>query len=344
MSTLVPQIFRDDGTKFRGEEVAAAFLLGIGEERAAKILNMMDRDEVKEISQAMSLLGTVSAKVVEELIDDFMARVEGGGALIGSYESTERFLAKVLGKDQVDSIMNEIRGPSGRTMWDKLSNVSEDLLASYLKNEYPQTVAVVVSKIKPSHAAKVLSVLPEPFAVEVIQRMLRMESVPRDIVDDIERTLRNEFMNNLSKTSGRDSHAMMAEIFNILDRNTETRFMTALEEKTPDDAEKIKSLMFTFEDLLKLDGSGIQAVIRVVDKSKLALAMKGLSEDLRGLFYKNMSERAAKLMREDIQAMGMVKVRDVDEAQAIMVASAKELVDSGEIVVASSDSEEEMIA
>ena len=132
---------------------------------------------------------------------------------------------KTLPRERVAQIMEEIRGPAGRTMWDKLGNVHEAVLANYLKNEYPQTVAVVLSKVRPDHAARVLALLPDSFAMEVVMRMLRMESVQKDVLDGVERTLRAEFMSNLARSTRRDAHEMMAEIFNNLDRQAETRFL-----------------------------------------------------------------------------------------------------------------------
>jgi flagellar motor switch protein FliG len=239
--------------------------------------------------------------------------------------------------------MEEIRGPAGRTMWDKLGNVNETMLASYLKNEYPQTVAVVLSKIKPEHAARVLGVLPEAFAMEVVMRMLRMEAVQKEVLDDVERTLRTEFMSNLARTNRRDAHEMMAEIFNNLDRNTESRFMTALGERNRDASERIRALMFTFEDLAKLDPGAVQTLLRNVDKSKLPIALKGASEALRDLFFANMSERAGKMLREDMAAMGPVRLRDVDESQMSMVQMAKELAARGEIVISDKKGEDELV-
>jgi flagellar motor switch protein FliG len=239
--------------------------------------------------------------------------------------------------------MEEIRGPAGRTMWDKLGNVNEAVLANYLKNEYPQTVAVVLSKVKPDHASRVLTQLPESFAMEVIMRMLRMEAVQKDVLDDVERTLRNEFFTNLARTNRRDAHEMVAEIFNSLDRATENRFITALEERNRDSAERIKALMFTFEDLTKLDGAAIQVLLRGADKAKMPLALKGASEALRDLFFSNMSERAGKLLREDIAAMGPVRLRDVEEAQNYLVSLAKDLAASGEIVIADAKGDDELV-
>ena len=334
---------REDYRTLTGPEKAAIMMLALGEEHATKLFTHMDDEEIRELSQTMANLGTVSSTIIERLFVEFAEQISSTGSLVGTYESTERLLMKVLDNDKVNQIMEDIRGPAGRTMWDKLANVNETVLANYLKNEYPQTVAVVLSKIKGEHAARVLAQLPESFAMEVVMRMLRMESVQKEVLDDVERTLRTEFMSNLARTSRRDAHEMMAEIFNNLDRNTESRFLAALEERNRDSAERIKALMFTFEDLSKLDPSGVQTLLRVVDKPKLGLALKGASETLRDLFFTNMSERAAKIMREDMAAMGPVRLRDVDEAQMYMVQVAKDLAARGEIVMAEGKGEDELI-
>ncbi len=244
--------------------------------------------------------------VVEALLVEFVSGLSSTGAIMGSFEQTQRLLAAFMPRDKVDALMEEIRGPAGRTMWDKLGNVNEAVLANYLKNEYPQTVAVVLSKIKGEHAARVLAALPEDFALECVTRMLRMEPVQREILDKIEQTLRTEFMSNLARTSKRDSHEMMADIFNNFDRQTEARFIAALEERNREAAERIRALMFVFEDLSKLDPGGVQTLLRGVEKDQLALALKGASDSLRELFFSNMSERAAKIMREDMESMGPV--------------------------------------
>src|ERR1043165_5152257 len=191
---------REDYRTLTGPEKAAILMLAIGEDHASKLFALMDDEEIKELSQTMSNLGTVHSSIIERLFVEFADQISSTGSLVGSFDSTERLLEKVLGKDRVDNIMEEIRGPAGRTMWDKLANVNEGVLANFLKNEYPQTVAVVLSKIKPEHAARVLAQMPEAFAMEVIMRMLRMESVQKEILDDVERTLRSEFMSNLART------------------------------------------------------------------------------------------------------------------------------------------------
>jgi flagellar motor switch protein FliG len=322
-------------TQLSGPEKAAVIVLSLSEEAEA-VLRLFDEEEVKEVSTAMSNLGVVDATVVEALILEFVRQLSSAGGIVGSHAATQRLLGSFLPPEKVDALMEDIRGPAGRTMWDKLGNVNEQMLANYLKNEYPQTVAVVLSKIKSDHAARVLGCLPEDFAVACINRMLRMEPVQREILDKIEVTLRTEFMSNLSRTPKRDAHELMAEIFNTFDRQTEARFLGALEERNSDAAERIRALMFVFEDLKKLDSGGVQTLLRGADKSDLALALKGASDGLRTLFMANMSERAGKMLKEEMSAMGPVRLKDVEAAQSRLVAIAKELADKGEIMLAGS--------
>ncbi len=332
----------DDAARLSGPEKVAVVMLALGEDHT-RLWEALDEEEIREISQIMSGLGTVSSSAVEGLLMEFVSGMSGTGAIMGSFDQTQRLLSGFLPAEKVESLMDEIRGPAGRTMWDKLANVNEAVLANYLKNEYPQTVAVVLSKIKGEHAARVLSALPEDFALECVQRMLRMEPVQRDILDKIEQTLRTEFMSNLARTSKRDSHEMMAEVFNNFDRQTEARFLNALEERNRDAAERIRALMFVFEDLGKLDPGGIQTLLRAVAKEQLSVALKGASDTLREMFFSNMSERAAKIMREDMNSMGPVRLKDVDQAQQAMVLIAKTLAGKGEIMLAGSSGDDELI-
>jgi flagellar motor switch protein FliG len=285
----------------------------------------------------------VPSAVVEAVVFEFVSKMSGAGGVMGSLDQTQRMLAAMLPADKVDGLMEEIRGPAGRNIWDKLGNVNETVLASYLKNEYPQTVAVVLAKVRAEHAAKVLSELPEDFAAECVMRMLAMEPVQREILEKIETTLRTEFMSNVARTTKRDSYESMAEIFNNFDRQTEQRFMNALEGKNNESADRIRALMFVFEDLGKLDSGGVQTLLRAVDKADLALALKGASDALRNLFFSNMSERGGKLLKEDMAAMGPVRLKDVDAAQTRMVAVAKNLSARGEIILSDGKSDDELI-
>src|SRR3954447_20461864 len=314
-----------------GLEKAGVLMLALDEERASRLFGMMHEDEIKAVSAAMAQLGVVPVDTVERLCSDLVDNFDATGGILGTFESTEALLLKTLPRERVSQIMEEIRGPAGRTMWDKLGNVSEELLASYLKNEYPQTVAVVLAMIKPEHSAKVLTLLPDSFAMEVVMRMLRMESIQKDVLERVERILRAEFMSNLARASRQDSHQLIAEIFNNFDRKAEARFLGGLEERSRESAEKVKSQMFTFMALARLMPAGLQVLLRQIDKERLPLALKGAPENIRNLFLGQLSERASKMLRDDMAALGPVKLKAVEEAQAEIANIAKELAANGEI-------------
>ncbi len=323
-----------------GPEKASILMLALDEEHAAKIVRLLDLSEVKELSQTMAMLGRVPSETVEAVIDEFVAQMGNTSGVLGGIEATEKLLRKVLDPETLEVVLAEIRGPRGRTIWEKLSTINESVLASYLKNEYPQTVAAILSRIDPAHAARVLAQFNDDFAIEVIMRMINMDVIQKDVLKEIEATLRTEFVMNLSRTVQKDNFEVLAEIFNNLDSTTEARFMAMLEERNREAADRIKSLMFTFEDLSRLDASGIQTLIRNAGNDRLALALKGASEELRELFFRNMSERAAKILREEMEAMGPVRLRDVEEAQQYLVNLAKELAAKGEIVILDGKEEE----
>src|SRR5437879_4242691 len=330
-------------TKISGRKRAAILMLALGEQYGGKIWSMLDDDEVKDLSIAMSTLGTVEADVVEDMLLEFVSRMSASGALMGNFDATERLLQQYLPAERVVGIMDEIRGPAGRNMWEKLSNVQEEVLANYLKNEYPQTIAVVLSKLKPEHAARVLAILPEDLALDVVGRMLKMEAVQKEVIERVEQTLRTEFMSNLSQTRRRDAHEVMAEIFNNFDRQTETRFITSLEEENRESAERIKALMFTFDDLIKLDSASAQTLMRNIDKAKLGIALKSANEEVRAFFLGNMSSRAGKMLMDDMAAMGPVRRADVREAQALLVNLAKDMAAKGEITLTKNRADDELV-
>ncbi len=326
-----------------GEEKAAILLLALGKDFGEPIWESLEDDEIAEISIAMSKLGKVTTDQVEEILARFISDMSISGAVMGNFESTESLLKQILPEERVNLIMEGIRGPAGRNMWEKLSNVQAHILANYLKNEYPQTIAVILSKISSEHAARVLSLLPDDFSMEVIQRMLAMEAVQKDIIEKIEQTLRKEFISNLSSTNRTDAHETMAGIFNNFDRQTESLFMGKLENIDREAAERIKNLMFTFDDLAHLNQSSIQALLREVDKDVLALAMKGTSESIRDFFLSNLSKRAGDMLKDDLENMGPVRLSDVDEAQSKMINKAKDLEAAGTIIIDKDGKEEEFI-
>ncbi|HEX5868587.1 MAG TPA: flagellar motor switch protein FliG [Beijerinckiaceae bacterium] len=330
-------------TEMSGPQRAAVLLLILGEKHGGPIWSMLEEDEIKRVSYAMAQLGSIESKMVELLVVDFVSRLSTAGAVTGSIDRTEELLGKIFPSDQVSAIISEIKGASGRRMWQRLSHIDAEVLATYLRSEYPQTVAVILSRISPDHTARVLSILPDDFAVDVMNRMLKMETVQKEALEHIEDTLRNEFVTTISQASRRDANELMAEIFNAFDRQTESRFFAALETVNRGSVKKIRELMFTFEDLTKIDPGSVQTLMRQVDKDTLGRALKGASEPVRTFFFANMSSRASKNLQDEMSSMGPIRLKDVDDAQNKIVSLAKDLADQGEIMISKNRAEEELV-
>ena len=327
-----------------GLEKASIFLMSIDEAAASEILSKMDSEEIKSITHSISSLGNIAPDIVDETIEEFLEEASSGTRIIGDVSQAQKLLSKAFGEDKVSSIMEKLNAPVGKSTWDKLNNVDENLLASFLRSEHPQTVALVLSKLKRSHVASILSIMTNDFAIEVMKRMLMIENVKPQVLDTLKKTLQQEFVSNISAKKQADSYEVMAEIFNNFDRQTESRFFELLEERDKESTERIRQLMFTFDDIVRIDGAGIQNIIRSVDKDKLIIALKGANDQIKELFFSNMSERAAKIMQEDMMALGPVRVKDVDEAQIAIIRITKELAEAGEITIPDGDeSEEKMI-
>ncbi|GBQ30049.1 flagellar motor switch protein FliG [Acetobacter fabarum] len=336
-------VVHDETRHLTGKQRVAILLLAAGRERAVKVLKQLQEDEVRDVSVAMAGLGLISASVVEEVCAQFTKNFESSEGLVGTYETTEELLRKALSGEQVDKIMEEIRGPAGRTMWDKLGNVQEMVLANYLRNEYPQTAAVILSRLQPAHAARVLTLLPEDYATEVMMRVLHMETVQREVLDSVEATLRSEFISSLGRSSKRDSYELLAEVFNNFDRKTETRLMASMDKRNHADMEKVKALMFTFEDIKRLPHEALMRIVAQVDREKLPLALKGASETVRKMFLQCMSKRAGSILLEEISALGPVRVKDADAAQVDIVTIIKNMANAGEIDLTENGGNDEII-
>ncbi|AWN51276.1 flagellar motor switch protein FliG [Methylobacterium sp. 17Sr1-1] len=326
-----------------GTQRAAALLLLLGEADGAPIWRMLEEDEVKKVSHAMVQLGSLEAEAVEHLIVDFVSRLSSSGGITSSFERTESLLLKIFPPEQVAVIMAEVKGASTRRVWASLTQIDPEILASFLRNEYPQTVAVILSRVRSDYAAKVLTILPEDFAIDVLNRMLRMETVQKEALRHIEEILRVEFVSTIAQTTRRDAHELLADVFNAFDRQTEIRFLTALDQANRGSAKKIRQLMFTFDDLMKLDAGSVQTLMRSVDRDVLARALKGASDPVRAYFFANMSSRSAKNMQNDMESLGPIRLKEVDEAQAKMTDLAKELAEKGEIMIAKNSAEEELV-
>jgi flagellar motor switch protein FliG len=320
-----------DLAKISGAQKAALVLLSMPEDTSLKILSMMSEEEIRQISFNMADLGWVSSDIVKDIADQFNDEVGKSSTFFGNLNNAERLLEKAVGKDKAQELMGEIRGPNNKSAWEKLGKVNEEMLAIYLRNEHPQITALVLSKIPAENSAKILSIFPENLTFDIINRMLNITSIKKEVLDKVEKILKSEFIITLGKTLKQNSFEMMAEVFNSFDRSTETKFMKLLENNLPDAAEKIKNLMFTFEDFIRLDQRSIRILLKIVDKNKLVIALRGANEEVKNLFYSSMSQRATKIIQEEIETIGPIRVKDVEEAQNYIVLIAKDLIAKGEI-------------
>ncbi|MEM1103032.1 MAG: flagellar motor switch protein FliG [Pseudomonadota bacterium] len=334
---------RDSYAGLNGSEKAAVMLLTLGEDRASPILERLEENEVRLVSRAMADLGTISASLLEDLIKKFTQRFAKGGSIIGSQATAERMLKSFLPADKVSDIMNYIKGPGGRSTWEKMAIVNEGMLAKYLQGEHPQTVAVVLSKVAPDNAARVLHDLPEELVKDVLSRMINLKSVPKEILSDIEEMLQKDLMMNYAVINQSNNFEHMAEILNRTEGDSMDPVFEALEERHPEAVAQIKQLMFTFDDLIELDSKSLSTVVRSCDTDTLVYALKGCDERVRQIFLSNMSERAGAILEDSIESIGPVLVRDVENAKAAILRKARELAESDAIVITREGAEQQLV-
>lgn len=338
--SAAPGSKKDEEEHLTGAQKAGVLFLAIGPEKSAPIIKKLAPDEVGDISTAIGKLGLVNASTVEHVCEDFSNNFGTDSGVIGNYTTMADFLKKTLPANRVDQILEEIGGPTGKTMWDKLGNVQETVLANYLRNEYPQTTALIMTHLKPEPASRVLALLPEDYATDVMMRMLHIETVQPEVLSTVENTLRSEFVSSLGRSSKGDNYELLAEIFNNFDRSTEKRMISSLDERNHDDTEKVKSLMFTFEDIKRLTHADLMRIVTQIDREKLPLALKGASRTVRDMFLQCMSKRAGGILSEEIESLGPIRVKDADSAQQSIVNTIKDMAASGEVDLNESDNDE----
>jgi flagellar motor switch protein FliG len=320
---------------------AAIVMMALDDERLQRIFGRLAEDEVRRLSFAMSSLGRVDVGMVEVTLAELKAEVGQTCNIIGNVETTEKLLRRLMSPEKADELIEEIQGPNGKNIWEKLSHIPPAMLAGYLRNEYPQTAAAILSQLPAQHAARVLRLLPERLVGDVAVRMVRMNSVQRAVVTDIEETLKREFSSELSRSYGRDSTSVMAEILNRSSKDVLERVMAALETSEPEAAARVRRIMFTFDDLRRVDTATFGMLIAECPADKLPVALAGASTELRELFLSYMSERAGNLLREEMAMMPAPRHKVVEDAQAEIVALAKRMAEEGRIAIIEEDEEEE---
>ncbi len=317
-----------------GLKKAAIFLMSLEVDSARSILKLMDSNEIKKLSQVMSSLGIIDSNFKHNIIDEVLTEMDNANNMIGNINSTERFLVEVLGEEAVKSILTDIKGPPGNTVWEKLCNIDPEKLFSYIHKENSQTIALIMSKLSSETSSKLISMFSDEVAVDVLIKVANLGDIPDDVLSVLERNIKYEFIDNIGNVDIDGGKKIVYEIFNSFNKANEARMMKLMEKQQKELATNIRENMFTFDDIIKFDDNGMQSLMKVVDKNLLPVALKGAEEKLRDKFLNNMSERAAKIIKEDMEASGPIKMSDVDKSQAGIVKAAKDLLDSGEVSLA----------
>lgn len=328
-----------------GLRKSAIVLLSLEKPLAAEVLSQMSKESVEALTMEIAKLDDVTKEEQESVIEEFynlgMARthIERGGM-----DYAHDLLEQSLGKDKASAILESVKHSMSSVPFGFLQKAGAENLVTFVVEEHPQTIALILSHLPPGLAAEVLSGLPSNKQLEVIRRVANMEQTSPEVVRDVEKSLESRmtstFNQQLEKAGGVSS---VAQILNVTDRMTNKAILETLEQDDPDLVEQIKRLMFVFDDLLKLDDKSIQALLKEVDNSQWALALKGASEELRAKIMSNLSQRAAAMLQEEMQYLGPVRVSDVEATQQLIVDAVRKLEDSGEIVIGAGGNAEKMI-
>lgn len=329
-------------TRLSGAEKSAILFLCLGEERGGQLMQQLDTREIRKITRAISAMGEVRAEVVEEVMREFGEKMTSYGGITGSVEAARGLLKGFLPEERVAEILEEIEGSSTGDLWGDLSELDDKVLADVLRKEHNQTVAVILSRIRADAAAKVLPLLGQERAAELVERMVAMEELPIEALRSIEESLRREVQTKVGRNAGAETEKQLVSVFNKLDPKVFEGLSRELEKKIPEKFRTIKQKMFVFRDLIEIEAAPLAKVMREVGGKTLPLALRGADRDLREHFLSSLPARSRDMLEEEMRGMGPVKSRDVKQAQSDLVEAALRLSQRGEIELPS-DNDEEMI-
>ncbi|RBN35064.1 flagellar motor switch protein FliG [Lawsonia intracellularis] len=318
-----------------GTQKAAVLLLVLGDKFTAEVFKRMERREIAAISKAVIDLDTVSKDTVEDVLRTFhQDLVTGKDLIIGGQDSLKRMLMKNLDGETAKYIMDSLNVESGPAPFKELEKVSPKLLSQMLRNEHPQTLALILGHLSPEQAASLLIMLPAGVRAEVLIRLAKLESVPEDMLVEVDRVLQSQLIAMGSKEGKKVGGVQsVAEILNAVDRATEEEVLAEIEEDSAQMAEDIRNLMFVFEDIKGLDDRSIREVLKETSNEELTLALRGASDELKECIFRNMSERGANMVREELEFMGPTKLSDVEQAQQNIVKIVRRLEGEGKVTI-----------
>lgn len=330
----------------RGFDKAAILLNYLGKDAVKILLKRMEDADIRKLINVMNKFRVVPVHVTKKVLEEFYEMVsETDDYIFSDSISSKESIVDAVGEDRARGILGGLNIGSGNSRsLESLEMVDAKSLANFLVNEHPQTVAVILAHLEPEKKGEVLKRLPETLQAEVVLRMANLEHVDPELIVEIDKVLKNQLANTASvEQSTLGGVQPVAEMLNVMDKNTETSIMSRLEEKDPLLAEEIRKLMFVFEDIIKIDDRGIQSLLKEVPNDKLLLALKTANEDIKGKIFKNLSGRAAEMLREDLSSMGPSRLSDVEGAQQEIVNVARRLEAEGKILIARGGSEDAMV-
>lgn len=318
-----------------GTQKTAVLLLALGDKFTAEVFKRMERREIAAISKAVIDLDTVSKDTVEDVLRTFhQDLVTGKDLIIGGQDSLKRMLMKNLDGETAKYIMDSLNVESGPAPFKELEKVSPKLLSQMLRNEHPQTLALILGHLSPEQAASLLIMLPAGVRAEVLIRLAKLESVPEDMLVEVDRVLQSQLIAMGSKEGKKVGGVQsVAEILNAVDRATEEEVLAEIEEDSAQMAEDIRNLMFVFEDIKGLDDRSVREVLKETSNEELTLALRGASDELKECIFRNMSERGANMVREELEFMGPTKLSDVEQAQQNIVKIVRRLEGEGKVTI-----------
>ena len=324
----------------QGTDRVAALLLTMGKPAAVRLMKHFDPEEIKAITRAVATLKAVPPQQIETIIEDFATQFASGANLVGTAGEVEKLLEGVLPPDQVGEILADVMGNASRSIWDKISNVSEGLIASYIMKEHPQTAALILSKVKPGCAAKVMGHLPPDLRNQLMRRMLGFKPIVDETMRVIERVIHDDFVMNFSRNMGADTHAKMADIVNKMERDHMEDVLQSLAASRPKSAEILKSLLFTFDDIIKLTPRARTSLFDRVPNDKTVMALKGTDPEFREIILQSLSTRVRRMVEQELTSSEPASHRDVTDARRVITDMALEMAGKGEIDL-HSDNEED---
>jgi len=319
------------------KEKVATVLMTMGQDAAGRVMRHLDPEDIRTVTHAMAELKPVPLAQVDSLVDEFVEQFGGGTNLVGDAGAVQKMLEGILPPDQIAEIVAEMEGRVNQTIWDRISAVSEGSLVPYLLNEHPQTMALVLSKLHPATAARVMGQLPEELRDNVARRMLGCKAVVEDALRVVERALHEDFMVNLSLNMGGDSHARMADIINKMDREQMENVLDGLSRTHPKSAEILRSLLFTFDDIVKLNPKSLTALFDAVDNADLVVALKGTESQFRTTVLSCLASRTRRMVEQELSGGEPATQREVNEARRRITDMALAMGQRGEIDLATGD-------